>query len=109
IKYHFINQNIHENIVNYPEHSKLVYIGGINIEDSNMFLNSKNEFQSRDQILVSFGTVNSEGLISFGEFNQILNIFKYYTDYHFIYRSYYNTQNYYPNITITNRFIRQQK
>jgi hypothetical protein len=41
IKYHFVNQHKFINFENFPKHEKIIYIGGINVEDKKILMKKK--------------------------------------------------------------------
>nr|CAD2171481.1 unnamed protein product [Meloidogyne enterolobii] len=86
IKYHFINQHPLIKFNNFPEHNKIVYIGGIVVEDHQLLIGGKQMVENEPVcvVLVSFGTVNYESLpIS----RMIERVFLHFTQCYFYVRS----------------------
>ncbi|KAF7631017.1 hypothetical protein Mgra_00008724 [Meloidogyne graminicola] len=78
IKYHFLNQNIFGNFKEFPTNNKLIYIGGIIVENRGILLNKiKNEKKQQNCVVfVSFGTVNlTKGMVE-DNVEGMLNLFK---------------------------------
>nr|CAD2153747.1 unnamed protein product [Meloidogyne enterolobii] len=61
IKYHFINQHPLIKFDNFPGYEKIVYIGGIAVEDHQLLIESKQMVDNSEYncvVLVAFGTIN---------------------------------------------------
>jgi len=41
INYHFVNQHIYGNFIGFPIHKKIIYIGGIHVEEKGILIESK--------------------------------------------------------------------
>ncbi|KAF7633341.1 hypothetical protein Mgra_00007223 [Meloidogyne graminicola] len=114
IKYYFVNQNIHGIFKPFPLHKKIVYIGGIHIEENNKINIFKKEFNEHEYhcvVLVSFGTVKMFGdlniediKIMFYNFSFYNCLFKVRINKEYIKEIYINN-----NIQIIEEFIDQQK
>uniref|UniRef100_A0A1I8B692 glucuronosyltransferase n=1 Tax=Meloidogyne hapla TaxID=6305 RepID=A0A1I8B692_MELHA len=63
-KIHFVNQHPFEIFKTFPKHEKIVYIGGIHVEDKNILtkrVKKENNKKPQCVVLVSFGTVKLSG------------------------------------------------
>nr|CAD2191052.1 unnamed protein product [Meloidogyne enterolobii] len=80
VKLHFVNQHPFGIFKTFPKHEKIVYIGGIHVEEKNILLEKvKKENDKRPPcvVLVSFGTVEPSGELNpenikamFGQFQR---------------------------------------
>ncbi|KAF7638832.1 hypothetical protein Mgra_00001640, partial [Meloidogyne graminicola] len=66
IKYHFINQNKFGNFEDFPKSNKIIYIGGILVEDKGILTEEKIESENENSciVLLSFGSVNIEEIFN---------------------------------------------
>ncbi|KAF7638806.1 hypothetical protein Mgra_00001615, partial [Meloidogyne graminicola] len=114
IKYHFINQNINGIFKTFPLHKKIVYIGGIHIEENNKINIYKKEFNEHELpcvVLVSFGTVIISGGLNSNDILRMFNEFSKYKKCTFKVRieNKYLPEKYSNNIIIIEEFLEQQK
>uniref|UniRef100_A0A915P0Z7 Uncharacterized protein n=1 Tax=Meloidogyne floridensis TaxID=298350 RepID=A0A915P0Z7_9BILA len=68
IKYHFINQHPLIKFYNFPEHDKIVYIGGFIFEDDKLFTEGKQMVDNEPNcvVLVAFGMIGA-GMLDIDE------------------------------------------
>ncbi|KAF7631026.1 hypothetical protein Mgra_00008733 [Meloidogyne graminicola] len=116
IKYHFINQHQFGIFKTFPSHEKIIYIGGICVEEENKLINNKikiNKNEPQCVVLVSFGTVNLSGKLESKDIKIMFNKFKEYPNCLFKVRINLNILPLYDNQNIelfnTNEEIPQQE
>uniref|UniRef100_A0A1I8BAH8 glucuronosyltransferase n=1 Tax=Meloidogyne hapla TaxID=6305 RepID=A0A1I8BAH8_MELHA len=119
VKYHFINQHPYGIFNDFPYHGKIVYMGGIHVEERNILTNEektqsidKKEKKSECIVLVTFGTIgNLSGTLNAIQVKSMFDQFKLYKNCIFKVRLAENLlpDNYSKNIHITSGFLPQQE
>nr|CAD2188623.1 unnamed protein product [Meloidogyne enterolobii] len=108
ISYHFVNQHEYVNFKNYPRDNKIVYIGGIHVEE-NEYFNPKYNKHDPSLVLVSFGTIFEDGGMTKEDVDSMIQLFQVFSDYQFKIKTPYYSPTSFSNIELTNKFIEQQQ
>nr|CAD2207595.1 unnamed protein product [Meloidogyne enterolobii] len=85
ISYTFINEHLYANFKDFPVHEKIIYIGGILIEENEYFdMINQPKNENAYKVLVSFGSLNEHGGLSYDEVDFMKYIFTTsYSDHQF--------------------------
>nr|CAD2153816.1 unnamed protein product [Meloidogyne enterolobii] len=79
IKYHFVNQNRFANFGAFPEHPKIIYIGGILVEENeNIDITTVKNFSRFPLVYVSFGTVSVQSGMTVEDIKFMMGVFHGY-------------------------------
>nr|CAD2153846.1 unnamed protein product [Meloidogyne enterolobii] len=83
ISYHFVNQHLYANFKDFPEHPKIVYIGGIHVEENEEKLDWTTNKHNPSNVLISFGTFNESGGMTEDDVEFMIDLFGQYAGHHF--------------------------